>query len=357
MDPALCAKQNPQFTSFPTNYVNQRIPADGRHPDVGVGQAAVGKLRAWANQQPQSIGASTFTATQPWIDSTFNLYRADNTRKQKVTLPGSTWWQVLQQQTLFGVPIPDEAVGNATSDQTVIIVDPGNQWIYDLWKFTRDPTTGAISSRVAGVINRYPNKEWVYNESSYPPASMTAQGTSWGVQASGFSGLAGLITIDEARSGCIPHSIGLNVPWARAGRWCSPAQRTDGRDTTSSGIVYGCRFMLPADFDTDAYVAEKQQSDPSFAIGRMGRMVIEAWKNYGLIPMDQTGAGLSLHLENMNSWRSWDHATRDGVNPLYGADGGPGDPDDLFEAWPNVIMKNLPWEKLQMLTGDFRTTP
>ena len=68
----------------------------------------------------------------------------------------------------------------------------------------------------------------------------------------------------------------------------------DGTDTLSSGIPYGCRFMLPADFDTDAYVAQKRASDPTFTIGRMGREIIEAWKNYGAIPMDQTGAGVGL---------------------------------------------------------------
>ena len=357
MAPAACAAQTPQFTNFTANYVNQRIPAVGRHPDPGVGQAAVQKLRAWVNQTPQSIGASTLTPSQPWINATFALYKADWTRQQKVTLPGFTWWQQLQQNTVMGVPIPDEAVGNATNDSTVIIVDPGGGWIWDLWKFTRDPVTGGVASRVAGVISRYPTKEWVYDEAAFPPQSMTAQGTSWGVQASGFSGLAGLITIDEARSGCIPHAIGFDVPRARAGRWCSPAQRTDGTDTLSSGIPYGCRFMLPADFDTDAYVAQKRASDPTFTIGRMGREIIEAWKNYGAIPMDQTGAGVGLHLESITSWRSWDHANRDAVNPLYGANGQPGDPDDLYEAWPNVIMKRLPWEKLQMQTGDFRTTP
>ena len=358
MDPAVCAKQAPQFPSQLGNYTTQRLPGnDLRHPDTGIGQAAVQKLRAWVNQTPQSIGATTLTPSQPWINATFALYRADNTKRQKVSLPLNTWWQVIQQQTLFGVPIPDDAIGNATNDSTVIIVDPTNQWIYDLWKFTRDPITGAVSSRAAGRISRYPLKEWAYNEDSDPPYSDVAQGTSWGVQASGFSGLAGLITIDEARSGCIPHAIGLDVPRARAGRWCSPAQRTDGTDTTSSGVGYGCRFMLPADFDTDAYIAAKRQTDPAFTIGRMGREIIEAWKNYGMVAMDQTGAGVGLHMEELASWRSWDHAARDADNPFYGVNGTPGDPDDLYEAFPNVIMQRLPWEKLVMQTGDWRTTP
>jgi hypothetical protein len=357
MSPALCAQQTPEFTNFTANYVNQRIPAANRHPDPGVGGAAVNKLRGWVNQLPEDIGGSTLTASQPWINATFALYKADTSNAQKVTLPGVTWWQQLQQQTMMGVPVPADAVGNATNDSTVIIIDPGNQWIYDLWKFQRDPVTGAISSRAAGRISRYQTKEWVYNEQSDPPYSLTAQGSEWGVQASGFSGMAGLVTIDEALSGCIPHVIGLDVPRARAGRWCSPAQRTDGTDTTSSGIPYGCRFMLPADFDTDAYIAQRRQTDPTFNIGRMGRMIIEAWKNYGMVPMDQTGAGVGIHMESLTSWRSWDHTTRDNLNPFYGVNGQPGDADDLYEAWPNVIMKNLPWDKLYMLTGDFRTTP
>jgi hypothetical protein len=326
----------------PKSFANFPIPAAGRVVDP-ISENVVAKLNAWVHQKNQPTGpSSTFTAQQPWLDTDIPIYAADDTRKQKVTL-NSTWpaLAAVLQPLLLDVPVPDIALGGPTGDLPAVIVGANGDLIYEFWVFKRDATTNACTAVAAGVFMTATAKASNYNEMCCLPQSMQYLGSQWGGQASGFSYLAGIITCDEWKARNIPHAIAMQVPWAHANWFASPAQRTDGLDANYDGIPYGARFMLPATFDMDAYQAQRQKTEPGYQLWSQDRAICRAWMNYGLFAVDQTGSGVGLVAENVRGWRARNNTT-----------------EDPYANWDRkAMMLRLPWERLQMMFLDSRRRP
>lgn len=325
----------------PKSFANFQIPAAGRAVDP-LSPAVVAKLNAWVHERNQPIGnGETFTPLQPWLNTDIPIYAADSAHKQKVTL-NSTWpaLAAAQQPLLLDVPVPAVALGGPTPDLPAVIVGAGGDLIYEFWLFKQD-AAGAWGAGGAGIFMTASTKAGHYDEMCCLPQSMQYLGSQWGGQASGFSYLAGLITCDEWKARNIPHAIAMQVPWGHATWFSSPAQRTDGRDTNADGIPYGARFMLPADFDMDAYQAQRQKTEPGYQLWSQDRAICKAWMNYGLFAVDQTGAGVGLVAENVRGWRACNNTT-----------------EDPYAGWDRkAMMLRLPWERLQMMVLDSRRRP
>jgi hypothetical protein len=82
----------------------------------------------------------------------------------------------------------------------------------------------------------------------------------------------------------IPHAIAMQIPWARKDWFSSPAQRTDGRDSSASSIPYGARFALPATFDVAAYTLARQKTVPTYKLYALDLAIIAAWTTTGSSP-------------------------------------------------------------------------
>lgn len=342
----------------PHAFVNTRVGGLRRLDPTSA--AVVAKLAGWVHGKPADLGPTygQFTPGKPWINSTTNVYPSDDARRQPVTLTPVTWWlQTEQQPFLLNVPVSDATVGNMT-DGNVVIVDTPRQTIWEFFKFAR-AADGALTAKAAGWISQHRSKEGVWEPMGSPPQSAIFAGSQWGVQASGFSQLAGLTTLAEIIQGCIPHATAFVVPWARKDWFSSPAQRTDGRDETTAGIPYGARFMLPTSFDADAYQVKRRTSgwdgaatEPTFTLGRLARTVINAWKAFGAIPVDQTGNGVGLLFESPPSCVA---RTGGACGPLYDlVTGSAGKGGALYDQQPDAIMRQLPWEALQLMPLDLR---
>lgn len=324
------------------SFANLELPA-ARVVDATYSGVLVLKLNAWVHSRAQPIGpapaggtAPSFTAGIPWLDTNIPVFAGDPARVQKVTL-NSSWPELAaQQQAAFNaVPVPDVAVGSPDGDRSLVIVD--GDTLYELWGFAR--SNGACTAWGGGVIRTMSAKASNYNEMCCLPESMSYLGSQWGVQASGFSFLAGMVTCDEWKARSIPHAVALHVPWARQSWFSSPAQRTDGRDANFDGLPYGARFFLPATFDMDAYQAARAKTEPGYQLFSMDRAIVTAWMKYGCFPVDQTGVGVGIVAENPVGWRARNNTMED----PYGAS---------FDR--KAMMLRLPWEKLQVLKLDLR---
>lgn len=332
----------------PDSFANTPMPA-ARVVD-SISENVVNKLNAWVHQKSQPTGpaptggkAPTFTAQQPWLNTDVAIYAADHAHERPVTLKSS--WPQLQavlQPLLLEVPVPDVAIGGPDSDKSAVIVDDLNDKVYEFWGFQRAQTTLDCSAIGGGVIKDASRKAGNYSDMSHPPESMVYLGSQWGVRASGFSFLAGMITCDEWKARSIPHAVAMQVPWAHLNWFSSPAQRTDPvGDQNYDAIPYGARFMLPASFDMDGYQALRQKTDPAYRLWSQDRAICKAWMNYGLFAVDQTGSGVGLVAENVRGWRARNNTT-----------------EDPYANWDRkAMMLRLPWERLQMMTLDSRRRP
>jgi hypothetical protein len=334
----------------PKSFANFQIPATGRVVDI-LSADVVKKLAAWVNQETQPIGLAAppngpmryFKPLIPFLNTDIPIYAADTTKLQPVTISGGGWPELAaaQQPLLQQVPVPDIALGGPTPDLPAVIVGSNGDLVYEFWQFKRDSVTKACTASGAGIFQAATAKASNYNEYCCLPQSMQYLGSQWGGQASGFSYLAGIITCDEWKARNIPHAIAMQVPWGKATWFSSPAQRTDGKDTHFDAIPYGARFMLPADFDMDAYQANRALTEPGYRLWAQDRAICKAWMNYGLFAVDQTGSGVGLVAENVRGWRARNSTT-----------------EDPYANWDRQsMMERLPWEELQMMVLDSRRRP
>jgi hypothetical protein len=156
----------------------------------------------------------------------------------------------------------------------------------------------------------------------YGPRAWPGATTAWGVTASSFPLVAGVIRIDELERGQIDHALALSLPTVRTGTFAAPAERTDGDDPSPTALPEGARLRLDPHLNLNA-----------IRMPRLTRLMAEAAQRYGIIVRDY-GANIAFSAQDPEPGLT---------NPFGGASG-------FFGGqYPNELLRNFPWSHLQVL--------
>lgn len=163
-----------------------------------------------------------------------------------------------------------------------------------------------------------------------------------GSPANGASGTScpdggGVITLEEALNGNIPHPIAVAMPKANnsiavAGhQW--PAPRHDGTYSGSGYPIYeGMRLRFPSSLDPSSITYN------SYApLGTFQKAIVTAIRDYGLIVRDSTPGGMYIYMENVTQ------TGRNGWTYVFGGYSQGGSPSS-----PSVLGP-VPWSSLEVL--------
>jgi hypothetical protein len=262
----------------------------------------------------------------PWISTaeTSPLYTVPaNQPTVRVTLDAGAWATGLQQ-TFESVPIPPNAMPAAGPDAHMTVWQPSTN---RLWEFFRaSKQADGWHASYGGAMSDVDSSPGYFDGSSWPGLSQPV----WGATATSLPVIAGTIMVDELRAGVIPHALAMNIPWAKPTTYSFPAQRTDGASTDPNAIPEGARFRLDPTLDLN-----------TLNLPPVTDIIAVAAQRYGMIVRDQTGHALSLFAENTGTASP---------NPYYAPGGLFGGPD------PSVILKAFPWDRLQLVKMDLRSS-
>jgi len=176
------------------------------------------------------------------------------------------------------IPIPDDMATQVPSAGYIAIVDKTSALEWDLNQASRRDDGkwmtgfGVVSSlRGKGV---YPP----WNEAETPSEAASAL-------PSGFPLVAGLIRVDEIKTGRIPHALMIASPGIRSDVFVRPAStarlQRSGFAPSTTGIPLGARLQLDPDFNI-----EKSDLSPT------GKIIARALQTYGAFVGDQAGANV-----------------------------------------------------------------
>ncbi len=203
------------------------------------------------------------------------------------------------------VPIPDGATPPLGADSEMVVVNRSEGHAYEFWQARRSPS-GSWSTSSLSII------------------SYRGDGRA-GETGAGVSQLAGLVLVDDVRSGAIDHALSFSSDITCRGRFVYPARKTDGQSTLSTCIPEGARIQL----------------DPTVNLGAISgltpieNMMGTALQRYGAYVRDTGGARIAFSFQRPPAG-----------DQTYAAAGLPYD----YAALPH-----LPWQRLRVLSpGDER---
>jgi hypothetical protein len=267
------------------------------------------------------VAANLSARAGPWIqtsDSSTPLYQvAADQPTSRVQLDAGSW-AVTLQEAFQAVPIPSAARPAAGPDGHLTIWQPSADRLWELYR-ARHAADGWHAD-FGGAIMHVSESPGYYTPLAWPGAI-----PEWGATATSLPVIAGTMLMSELQSGTIPHALAIAVPFARAGIFTWPAQRTDGTSTEPASIPEGARFRLDPTLDVSA-----------LGLPPMTRMMAEAVQRYGMIVRDQTAHALAFYAED---------PTPSGSNPYPALFGG---------QYPIDLMAGFPWDHLQLLKMDLR---
>jgi hypothetical protein len=207
------------------------------------------------------------------------------------------------------VPVPSNAQPASGSDGSLVVWQPSTDKMWEFWQMRREG--GSWHARWGGYMGSVSQ-----NPGYYTPH------TDWGSSATSLPAIAGLVRIDELRSGHIDHALALGVADASSLVYSSPAERTDGNVSDPRAIPEGAHFRLDPSLDL-----------AKLHLPRFTRMLAEAAQRYGLIVHDRASL-VVMWGEDPTSYRN---------DPYGGAKGFFGDQSIT------TLMKDFPWSHLQAL--------
>jgi hypothetical protein len=311
----------------PSSFWNKPL-ADGAPLDPR-SREIVGALR-------QEVAKEIPKRTGPWISTasySTPLYEVPNdqpTVRVALNNPNEHWRRTLQ--TAFtAVPIPRDARPAVGTDGHLTIWQPSTDKLWEFWRARREGN-GGWRAAWGGAIRRVSKSPGYYTDKSWPGSA-----PNWGASATSLPVIGGTMLIDELRRGRIDHALALAVPFARAGVFSRPAQRTDGASQSPNAIPEGARLRLDPRLDINR-----------LALPRPTRVMAKAAQRYGMVVRDQTANAIAFYAED---------PTPTGKDPYRGANGkANGEP--LFEGkWPVDLLERFPWDHLQLLKMDLRRGP
>jgi hypothetical protein len=270
------------------------------------------------------IAAQQQRRTGPWIqttDSSTPVYtvRRDQ-RRTRVVLDVRQRYARTLQRAFRAVPLPADARPASGADGHLTVWQPSTDSLWEFWGLRRE--AGRWRAAWGGAMRRVSRSPGYFTRASWRGAN-----THWGATATSLPLLAGLIRIHELRRGRIDHALAICVPDARAGVFAWPAQRTDGSLQRADALPEGARLRL----------------DPALDIGALhlppaARAIAVAAQRYGLIIRDRTLKATGLYAEDPGP------AGRDPYPRLFG------------RRSPAELLAHFPWERLEVLRMDQRST-
>ena len=217
--------------------------------DVNKEQA--GNYGPWINTTKYSVPVYDVPAGQPLVPVT-------------LTRPYSS---ALTASFAAGVPIPPGAKPAAGTDEHMVIYQPSSDTMWEFWHMAQN-TQGQWSAAWGGTMTN----------ASQNPGYFSGADAGWGATASSLPLVDGLITPAELQSGQINHALSFAIPYPRGKVWASPAQRTDGGNTSTTAIPEGARFRI----DPTLNLASLNLPPATLAIAT-------AAQKYGMIVRDTAG--------------------------------------------------------------------
>ncbi len=226
------------------------------------------------------------------------------------------------QNAFNAVPIPAGAQPAAGTDEHLAVYQPATDTMWEFWKaqLLSDGWHAGYGGRIIGVST----------DPGFYTARRSATGSVleqpwWGATATSLPLVGGLVTFRDLSRGVIDHAVAMAVPQVRQGVIATPAQRGDGRYTTSTSIPEGARFRLDPTLDVN-----------SLNLPPVARMIAVAAQQYGIIVRDGAGA-VAMYGEDPTPSASsaWTTATA-GMRPYQ-------------------VLQGFPWSRLQLLKMSLTT--
>lgn len=311
---------NPEFFS-PTSIWNQQLsagaPIDPRSSVIV--NSLVGEV--------SSAGSSVNTT-----EESVPIYTVDADQR---TVPVTIASNPQLSAAMSAVPMPPNAAPAAGNDANLAVWQPSTDTMWEFWRLAKrahgwTAGWGGVMGNVSADPGYYQNIE--------SRTGAVLQRNIWGAPASSFPLVAGVMTISELESGQIDHALSLAVPGTAAGKWASPAQRTDGQSTAANAIPEGAHFRLNPNINLASL------NLPPFVY-----MMAVAAQKYGII-INNTGPVVAFRAEDPTQF-----IAQHGYNPYLGPSGQVGSPGALFSDFPVQLMKLFPWNDLQLLQMNLQT--
>jgi hypothetical protein len=225
-------------------------------------------------------------------------------------------WRKGLQAAFVSVPIPVGARAAAGPDEIMTVYQPSMDRLWEFFHMREE--NGVWHAAWGGAIQDVSQSPGYYTRSSWPGSA-----PNWGATASSLSLAGGTMTIAELRAGEIDHALFMSLPFARAGVYASPAQRTDGKSTEPDSIPEGARLRLNPGLDV-----------PALRLPRFTEMMALAAQRYGILIGNQTHQGIAFYAED---------PTPTGSNPYAG-------PGGLYEgSYPRKLLAAFPWSSLEVV--------
>jgi hypothetical protein len=232
-----------------------------------------GQTEFWINIQDYSVPVY-------WVDST-----SPTTPMVAVTagLGGTGFRTGAANDSVAGgkgtAPIPASATAAVGTDRHLAIVDRQTKMEWGFWDAAN--TGGAWTAGEASTMD-------LAGSGVRPPERNTPWWAGHGPRACGFPLIAGLITVEELRSGTIPHALVVAYPHIRSRTYTPPAstaQGTTGDAQTGRGILCGGHIQLDPSLDVT-----------SLGLTPAGLAIARALQRYGAFVGDYSGA-VSLYAD------------------------------------------------------------
>ncbi|HEV2857187.1 MAG TPA: hypothetical protein VGW80_02155 [Solirubrobacterales bacterium] len=273
----------------------------------------------------KEVEAEVAAGTGPWINTTdysvpiVTVPAGQPTVRVQLT---SSWSAPALQAAWEQVPIPPTAKPSQGTDGTLVVWQPSSDKLWEFWRASRSES--GWQAAWGGAIQNVSKNRGAYDSEAWAGAKPW-----WGSSASSLSIAGGLITLEDLAHGSIDHALSIAIPNVRAGVYSSPAQRTDGKSTSSLSLPEGAHLRL----------------DPSLDLGKLNLppltlMIARAAQRYGIFVRDRSRV-VHFFAEDPTSLLT---------NPYLGKTG-------YFEGkTPAKLLSSFPWNRLQLLRMDLHST-
>jgi hypothetical protein len=220
-----------------SNQIIAKISTSGLHPDFGSGLY---------DGAPIGIPFVVVCGSQPKVKVTFraNSYDGDYGTESD---PGP-----------YPIPLNAPIEGNGQGDSHVIVIDDGNNMLYEL--YNASVTNGAWGASSGAIFNLRSDK--------LRPWGWTS------ADAAGLPIFPGLVRYDEVLHGWINHAIRFTLSSQNVKpAFIAPARHKVNSTGGQYSLPFGAKMRLKASFDITKYSAANQ-------------VILKAMKRYGIILAD-----------------------------------------------------------------------
>jgi hypothetical protein len=323
---ARAALVEPSVRLFAANSVWNVRPALSAPLDPTSAVLAAGLVAEVAKEQQLGWGPwiSTASASTP-------IYRVGALQPTvfvQLDDPTQTWRAPLQA-AFVAVPIPADAEPALGPDAHLTIWQASTDKLWEFWHARKlaDGWHAAWGGAIANVSQ---------SPGYYTDSSWLGSRSFWGATGSSLPVAGGTITIAELLQGHIDHALAVNLPYAKAGVFSWPAQRTDGSGTDANMIPEGAQLRLDPNLDLS-----------TLKMSPLVRMMAVAAQRYGMIVRDQTFHAIGFFIEDPRP---------SGSMSLFYSPTGAISPTGFFAGqYPTQLMAAFPWGSLKVLRMQLRS--